>query len=93
MPLLQNARRQHGQGAVAKMAVDEPANNAIPPPAFVEVNDGKTKDIAKATLIRGKLGNFEPKDPPLVNAPGEGVCVFVCVHVCVCMCVCGDPIG
>ena len=79
---------------VAKMAVDRPADNAIPPPAPVGVNSGKAKGIAKATFTKGKLGNFEPRDPPPVNAPGEVVCaVNRCVCACVCVCACTSSVS
>ena len=71
------------------MAVDGPADHVIAPPARVKVDVGKPKGAAKATFTKGKLGNFEPRDPPPVNAPGEKerVCMYTCI-VCVCMYTC-----
>ena len=77
----QNVKRLD-QGAVANMEVEEAGNNVIAPPAQVAANEDnehghrKASKLAKATLTVGKVGNFEPAEPPRRNSPG-GCCHFV----------------
>lgn len=64
---------------VVNMEAEQGRNNIMAPPADRDVSVGAGDAIAliqnklqKATFTKDKLGNYEPKDPPFLNAPGEG---------------------
>ncbi|KAK7105098.1 N-acetylgalactosaminyltransferase 7-like [Littorina saxatilis] len=71
-----DAYKQHKHGAVVHM-VEEKEENIVPPPGDHEGPaggddvQGKTADIPKAFVTKGKIGNYEPKEPSPSHAPGE----------------------
>jgi hypothetical protein len=74
-------RTKHGLDDNVKYNVVDievkPGQNIIAPPvkewapSAAKHGEGKQDALQKATFTEGKLGNFEPKEPPARNAPGK----------------------